>query len=498
MTRKSIIVLVLLVVFSVIACRPQTVHVSVNRYGLSASQSLACSQVNMTAKASPTGVVVEMSCQDVPVLPPPAGDVLRPLVTTTVDASLFPVPRTPYKPATGARIVYVATTGTATGDGSQTKPFAFLKAAVAAAEPGDVIQVAGGSYQLPSGEEFGLTISDPNVVLTAAPGAVVKLTPAPGQTRGIWLSGDNAVLDGFELSGFTSQGIQFGRLTSPQKNVQILRTKVTGGSDCIRSVFNSGTTPVVSGLLLYKVSISSPTIVGFNCGEGPCNNIRLEQVTVKGIGASSGNSGADAIALEHGANVAIVDVDVSGVSGDGIDTKVDNVLVMNAKAHDVARNGIKLWRGGDIVNSLVWNTGADAAVSFAAPGKYRVFSTVVANHSPGANSYSLVAAYGQTGVGSLEIANSIFYKNAGPIYAPPQFTVTAVNSVFFGSRNGVELAWGTKAYGSAASPVSSLAGGNVGSDPMFGPGVTFALLPGSPAVALGAGADLVAFAVLSP
>jgi hypothetical protein len=373
-----------------------------------------------------------------------------------VDPSRFPVPRANYNPRAGGRTYYVATSGNDSADGSSGAPLASINTAVSRARSGDTVLIAGGSYRL-NGEGFGLTIATNDLIVAGLPGQRVKVT---GSGYGIQLRGDRVVLDGFELSGFAGGGIYFGREDTAQKDVQILNTSVTGGADGIRSVVvGSGrTTPVIQGLLLYNVQIYSSTLVHFNCGEGPCDDVRLERVTVRGAGAgNSGNSGADAIAFESGHNLALVDVDVSAVDADGIDTKADGVLILASRAHDLARNGMKLWRGGDIMDSAVWNTGADAAIVFDGLGAYRLINTTVAMHNQGrSGAYVMTVAYDNPGAGSLQITNCIFYKNSGSIWLPSQFQLTVKNSIFMGAADGVEIDWGGQQYGAGAQSIAAL------------------------------------------
>jgi hypothetical protein len=170
---------------------------------------------------------------------------------------------------------------------------------------------------------------------------------------------------------------------------------------------------------------------------------------------------------------------------------------MNARVHDLGRNGVKLWRGGDIINSIIVNTGADAAVVFDNPGNYRMLNTLVANHAPGAHAYSLTAAYDIRGPGLLQIVNCIFYNNGGTIFAPEEFRLDLRNNIFFGSESGIEVQWGERQFGEMADPLrmlESMGGGaaNLGFiDPrLTAPGSgDFTLGMGSPAIDRGLDAD---------
>ncbi len=416
-------------------------------------------------------------------------DVLRPITTIAmVDPTRWPTPRRPYTTAAGGTVLHVAPGGADSGDGSLERPFKTIKKAVATARSGDIVRVAAGTYTLTASDTFGLELDKDNVVLTARRGERVVLRAGGGTVAGVRITGDDVVFDGFELEGFSDVGIMFGRTDRTQRGVQILRTKVTGGTDSIRSVVpGSRGMALIDGLLVYDTEIAMPGLIGFNCGEGPCNGVRLERVTVHGRGSSGGNTAADAIAFEDGANLAVVDSEVTNVEGDGVDTKADGVVVLNVRAHDLGRNGIKLWRGGDVMNSLVANTGADAAIVFDNPGAYRILNTTVVRHSPGANAFSVTAAYDMRGPGTLTIQNSIFSRNSGSIFAPSQFTVVLENNLFFGTESGFEFTWGDMQFGGGDNALSALRGAadNLqGMDPRFADtaGGDYTLMAGSPAI----------------
>jgi hypothetical protein len=150
-----------------------------------------------------------------------------------------------------------------------------------------------------------------------------------------------------------------------------------------------------------------------------------------------------------------------------------------------------MWRGGDIINSLVVNTGADTAISFANGGNYRVLNTTVANHAVGRPSYSLTVAYDhQDAPGTIQIDNCIFYDNSGPIFVPASFAASFRNNIVFGSEEGTEIVWGDTSYGPATNPIAMLEqrGGGSGNPGFIDPNLLapasgdFHLAPGSPAI----------------
>jgi hypothetical protein len=118
------------------------------------------------------------------------------------------------------------------------------------------------------------------------------------------------------------------------------------------------------------------------------------------------------------------------------------VAVVNCWVQGVGRNGVKLWRGGDVVNSVIVDTGADAAVVFERPADYRILHSIVARHSPDVRAYTATVSYDFEGQGTLQVVNSIFYDNSGSLWISPDYDVDVRNSFFFGSFTGELLAWG--------------------------------------------------------
>jgi hypothetical protein len=88
--------------------------------------------------------------------------------------------------------------------------------------------------------------------------------------------------------------------------------------------------------------------------------------------------------------------------------------VWRSTVRAVARNGIKLWQGGDVVDCVVDGTGADTSLS-GGPGRYRYLRTSVSGHNrlnPGASSYVGVWAYGVPRAVDLEVTDCTFRNNS--------------------------------------------------------------------------------------
>jgi hypothetical protein len=147
-------------------------------------------------------------------------------------------------------------------------------------------------------------------------------------------------------------------------------------------------------------------------------------------------------------------------------------VVWGCHVHDVARNGVKLWYGGDIVNTSVHHVGADAAVNIKYGERVRILHSVIGWHNKGAGtSYNMTFRYDDNGPIQADIINSIVYNTSGGAYFSKQATVNIQNSIFFGIDNGTVLDRGsvhlTLAGGAASIAAAGLGSGNLFVDPLL-------------------------------
>jgi hypothetical protein len=397
----------------------------------------------------------EMGVCDGQICGPSAGFTVETFPTIAkIDFTAFPPnPTRPYQPEAGGRLWYVATNGEDNADGTETDPLRSPEMALKLAQSGDVIWVKDGEYRI-GGEEYeALHLTTPNLVLAAVNVGKVVFTPAhEANAVGIAAIADNLVVDGFVLHGFRSYGLYFGRLDTSQQNLVLKHLMIEGTEDALRSVIVPQTPhsqPVIEGLLLYDVWIRGATNIGFNCGEGPCHDVRLEAIQVMMAGEGEG-SGADGIAIESGQNIVAFNLEVIGASADGLDFKTEQTAVVNVVVHDVGRNGIKLWQGGDVINALVYNTGADAAIVFEYGNDYRILNSLIARHAWPERAYAASVAYDHPDEpGTLQVINTVFFENTGALWVSPAFDLTLHHSLFYGWRGGM-VEWGDLAVGTVA------------------------------------------------
>lgn len=415
---------------------------------------------------------------------------------TPIDWARFPRPvaREALAPAPGARTIYVARDSD--GDGSASAPFGSLNAALDAVAPGDVIWVADGIYPIGLDDEYeGLIVETPDLTIMAErPGSVILTPRDPALHRvGIGARADNLIIDGFVLRGFGEVAIEFGSAPQPQRNLRLQHLIVEQSEQGIRAAYvGDGTRPVIDGMAIYDVWLREIDLIALQCGEGPCDNLRWEALRVDMGSGPNDDSGADAIALESGDNIVIFNAEVSGAPGDGIDLKSATGVVANVIVYNIGRNGIKLWHGGDIINALVHNTGADAAIVFEA-GNFRILNTLVARHAWGDQAYAMTAAYDTPNdPGSVQIVNSVFYQNSGAVWISTRLALSVQHSLLTGSANGRELEWGV-IIGRDDAPITALVEAGVGVnnlepvDPLFRDPDSgdYRVMPGSPLIDAG-------------
>lgn len=309
-----------------------------------------------------------------------------------------------------------------------------IATAIADAKPGTTIQVAAGTYVEQPDEWLALQIDVDDLCVRAVGGPAV--IESNNQGLGISLTGSDVVLEGLVLRGFEVGIAIDGREGVTQENLTIERTRIEALSGEFREgviVYAEpwGSAPVVDGLLLLDVVVDGADL-GVSCNVGPCHHVWVEGSVINGRRSTSG-SGADAFAIEEGRQIAVVDTVVRGASADGIDTKADDVVVFGARVYDLGRNGVKLWRGGDVINTIIDGSGADASLVGEEPGTYRYLHTLVTHHGEGDFGYVGTWGYDSRSSGiTVEIVNSIFAHNsAGGFFIPEGATLSMRHTILW-------------------------------------------------------------------
>jgi len=199
-------------------------------------------------------------------------------------------------------------------------------------------------------------------------------------------------------------------------------------------------------LLVFDVTVANAGHIGIHCGSGYAYNWRIENTRIL-MDNQGGGWGADAFAIEHGDNILLVNSEFTGAGADGIDTKATRVVVYGCHVHNVGHNGIKLWHGGDIINTIVNHTGADASVSAIFDDtdglRFRLLHSIVAYHNyGGGTSYNLVLGYEENPTMQVEIINSAIFNTSGGMYVSSQADLTISHSLFHSIENNQILEHG--------------------------------------------------------
>lgn len=390
----------------------------------------------------------------------------RPLPTIAkIDFSAFPDP-TKHPAGRGGKTHEVKPTGQGV-----------IARTLERAAPGDTILVHPGTYKEGhSGDFRALIVDKERIFLRAKEIGSVTVQPMAGINYGLMITASHVRVEGLTIKGFKQAHVAIGRQGATVANVILSDLKVEAPADkqwhdgIVADVDRRGAKkPAVDGLLLRNITVKGASL-GISCNNGPCHSWWLENITVRA--AREGGWGGDGVAVENGRNMVLVNVEVSGTSGDGIDLKARDALVLNSHVHHVKRNGIKLWQGGDIVNSIVHHTYAEPALSFETGGRYRLLNSVVAFicHGPETKCYTLTSGYDTRPKQQVELINSIFYRVHGAAFFADRTELKLRSCIFFDVKNeqavramvgGKEVVVTTK-----GSP-DTLGKGNLFSDPDF-------------------------------
>jgi hypothetical protein len=263
---------------------------------------------------------------------------------------------------------------------------------------------------------------------------------------------------------------------------------VSGSGTGIAGHFQPGAVGV-DGLLVRRVTLSDIRDVGFEFGAAAGRNVRITGLHVQMAG-----SGGDGLAFAAGDNVLIENTIVEGAAADGIDLKATRVAVVNTVVRRVGRSGIKLGAGGDLINCIVFDTGAGAQL-VTEGGSYRIIDCTFAGHlaqrgdlAQGGNSYA--ATFGYPGsVGDVTLINSAFFEQPGALFFSAGMNVRVQYCDFWGFPDRL-VEWGERSWDAAALGGPSeapLGPGNKALDPVFVDPENGDLHPGPGSPLFGAG-----------
>ena len=278
----------------------------------------------------------------------------------------------------------------------------------------------------------------------------MRATTSAGATHALGFDVTNkVVVDGFIFDNFTTNPIGFWGTGYTDIVLRNITLNLTGSEYNEGIVFygeGNDSSPVISSVTMENIVVNDADM-GISCNSGPCKNFKLTDVVISN-GEGGNGSGADCFAVEDGDNIFLENVETTGCSADGIDIKGTRVLLINPFVHNIGRNGIKLWNGGDVINGLVYDTAADSAIVFNSAGTYRIINSTIALHNAitGDQSYMMTAGYDASSDAiDVQLINSIFYSNNGTVLGFPNRNgttrkLTIQNSLFYdvGLGEGIE------------------------------------------------------------
>jgi len=450
-----------------------------------------------TSSTEPRAVAApDPGSDDALLLERPAGERIA-----RVDHDAFPGGDDPSDPDGTA--YYVASGGDDSGPGSSELPFARIERALSVAADGDRVIVHAGVY--PSG---GLTVTQSRFSLAAAgDGVVVVQADGPDAGYGLAVSapGQHDVLvRGLTIAGFDSVGVHYGNPVAVERLV-FEDLVVEGAPAGMSSDYLPGDT-IVDGLLVRRVSLLGIGDVGLTFGVAGGRNVHIVGLHVSmadaaaatardavgaGVGAGTGvgtttiAASAGGVVIGAGDNVLIENSIVEGGRGDGIDLGATRSAVVSTIVRRVGRSGITLRAGGDVVDSLVFDTGGDAQLATGS-GSYRVVNCTFAYHdraggggaaggtaggnaatSGGAGGGPYAAAFGVGATAGQDmdvtLLNNLFYREPGPLDFPAGARVRAENNVFWGFPDRIVVS-GARSFG-PDDLASSLGVGNLVAEP---------------------------------
>ena len=421
---------------------------------------------------------------------------------TQVGGSSTPAPARPA--GLLATTYHVASDGDDDDPGTQDHPWATLQHGADTLQPGDTVYIRGGVYQ----QYVTLTRS-------GVPGQPITYAAYPGET--VWLDGQGVGSKyAFNLG---DPGVSYIDVVG--LNMRHWHDE-TGDGACIISWRDSDHVTIQDGefhhcghgaisffqdsdhITVENVYIHDNTLVGMDCGTGPCAHWVLRHVRAINNGSESGDTAADGFAIEDGDDILVEDCEASGNAGDGFDFKSTGTTLRRVVARGNDRDNIKLWgERSSLINGLSVDAGLVGLV-LSGGGSYTVTNNLIANRQ----SYGYLAVFGEdddSAATPVRLYNTIFYNDdpemggttvyfsAGTqlqadhnLYYNPYREEDVICASFLGENgcfNSDQINDGTWFAQSGQGEHSAY------DDPLFldGPGKDFHLTAGSPA--LDAGTD---------
>lgn len=401
---------------------------------------------------------------------PPLAEILAAL--ETLDEGDIPVDSSTTE---GKTPLYVATYGNDANSGFDIdSPKQHLRSAIqyANAHPDTpyVIYLRGGTHYDSAAYDY-LEIQRGNLYITAYPGEEAVLRPhfwpdTPtdwGEAHYFVSSGPyekitiaNLILQGFDEPFFFGSQYEEG----PIRNLVIKNIVATDfrkrfenwgpvffSTDYVARNYFSGPDEFdpddpginyqIEGLILSDIVIEEAGLA-VNIGDERDANVhglRISGLELRNPPPGGNNTSFDGIAVVNSYKVLIDLCVIEHTEGDGIDCKALDVCLVNTLVHGTARNGIKLWRGGELVNTIIHDcsASADAALVVEAGYPFRMIHSVLMGATPG---YAATYNYPSTSSAKVEVVNSVFSNLTHSFYLGTN-DLRSAHSLYHATADGI-------------------------------------------------------------
>ena len=164
--------------------------------------------------------------------------------------------------------------------------------------------------------------------------------------------------------------------------------------------------------------------------------LRISDVVFRHSGGGPGEGSAnDGLAIVNSYKVLIDHCTLENIQDDGIDTKSEDVAVVNCFVQGAGRNAVKFWLSGEMINTIVYDSTPldDGAVIFDR-GPARIVNCLLMEKSVGyAGTMNYENAYGSDRY-RFEVVNTLFVDLANPFYYRST-NVSIRNNLFDGQQS---------------------------------------------------------------
>jgi len=353
---------------------------------------------------------------------------------------------------------HVAINGDDNNPGTSDKPWRTISYAVTQLKPGDKLIIHEGVYkEVVVMRSSG--ISEAPIIITSAPGERVVLDFGRVSSNCFSLSKGVSHVR-IENLTLVNCGIWALSLDGGNQHIILRNLEVAYSETGIHmTVGESGKKPwhgPVGPVLIEGCLVHDNDVGGIDCTPGPCYDIIIRYSKIYNNGVTAG-FGADGVAVETGDRICIEWSEIYGNMGDGVDLGSRNPLWFNKSSdfrvsgcfvHDNGLEGVKLWTGGTVENTLIYSNGF-TGLDFIYNGKYLVLNTAIVKNAVEIRTYSVALGYKELEpLGSqdnleVEIYNSIIAFNGPPdaptgIYVGPGVKLVSDYNIWY-SRQDSEI-----------------------------------------------------------